>query len=95
MQQAIEIYFIIINNMSDISSIIVGVVGDIMGIIFFLMPMQQIIQLWKKSIKAEDVSYLVFVVNGTMAIFFFCDFLRICNIPAFIPQVVGNFENRS
>ncbi len=71
---------------SDTAQILVGGIGDIMGVIFFTMPMIQVIQLFKGQLKAADVSYLVFIVNGTMSIFFASDFFRVKDIFALVPN---------
>ena len=60
-----------------------------MAIIFFLVPALQIIQLFKKTLKATDVSYLVFIMNGSMSIFFFSDFYRIQNMVGTVPHAIS------
>lgn len=60
---------------------------------FFLLPILQIMQLFRGTVKARDVSYIIFVLNGTMSIFFCADFWRISDIIAFIPQAISKNQN--
>ncbi len=50
-------------------------------------------QLFRGTVKARDVSYIIFVLNGTMSIFFCADFWRISDIIAFIPQAISKNQN--
>lgn len=69
---------------------LIGGFGDVLVIIFILMPLVQIVQMCKKTLRPCDVSYLIFVVNGTTAIFFFCDFVRIKDIVGLVPNALSN-----
>lgn len=68
---------------------LVGGFGDILVIVFIFMPVVQIVQMCKKTLRPCDVSYLIFAVNGTTAMFFFCDFIRIKDIIGFIPNAIS------
>eukprot|EP00826_Nyctotherus_ovalis_P018016 TRINITY_DN1534_c0_g1_i3.p1 TRINITY_DN1534_c0_g1~~TRINITY_DN1534_c0_g1_i3.p1 ORF type:complete len:157 (-),score=31.60 TRINITY_DN1534_c0_g1_i3:332-802(-) len=69
---------------------LIGGFGDILVIVFIFMPVVQIVQMCKKTLRPCDVSYLIFAVNGTTAMFFFCDFIRIKDIIGFIPNAISN-----
>ncbi len=71
------------------SQLIIGITGDVLAIIFFLMPVLQIYQMCKGVLKPADVSYLVFIVNGTMSIFFSCDFFRVGDVIALLPNSIS------
>lgn len=62
----------------------VAIAGAVMAVFFFLIPLLQIVQLCRGTLRAADVSYFVFVMNGTMSVFFFADFRRTDNS---IPQI--------
>eukprot|EP00826_Nyctotherus_ovalis_P018015 TRINITY_DN1534_c0_g1_i1.p1 TRINITY_DN1534_c0_g1~~TRINITY_DN1534_c0_g1_i1.p1 ORF type:complete len:227 (-),score=61.95 TRINITY_DN1534_c0_g1_i1:77-757(-) len=68
---------------------LIGGFGDILVIVFIFMPVVQIVQMCKKTLRPCDVSYLIFAVNGTTAMFFFCDFIRIKDIIGFIPNAIS------
>jgi len=71
---------------------LVGGFGDVLVIIFILMPVVQVIQMCKKTLRPCDVSYLIFVVNGTTGMFFLCDFIRIVDIVGLIPNIISSFK---
>eukprot|EP01022_Parablepharisma_sp_SALTPOND_P033615 TRINITY_DN89150_c0_g1_i1.p1 TRINITY_DN89150_c0_g1~~TRINITY_DN89150_c0_g1_i1.p1 ORF type:complete len:298 (+),score=-16.41 TRINITY_DN89150_c0_g1_i1:114-896(+) len=68
---------------------VIGFLGAIMAILFFLIPCLQIVQLCRKTLRPVDTSYMVFIVNGTMSIFFFSDFFRIRNIVGIVPHSIS------
>lgn len=66
-----------------------------MSIVLFLLPMQQIVQLLRGTLRPADVSYLVFIANGTMSIFFFGDFYRISDALALLPHCVSTIRGHN